>query len=121
NQIAATGSGARTSAEATRWRKGPFAKNPRAPAKRRVRVSARSNRGSEAAFAATEFVDRLLQVAFGKIGPQRLCKNELGIGALPKQKIAEALLAARPDQQIRFGKIRGKQVTGDTLRVDSVG
>src|SRR5438477_10078086 len=121
NQIAATGSGARTSAEATRWRKGPFAKNPRAPAKRRVRVSARSNRGSEAPFAAAEFVDRLLQVAFRKIGPQRLRKNEFGIGALPKEKIADALLAARPDQQIRIGKIRGKQVTGETLFVDSIG
>src|SRR5438105_13470501 len=120
NQIAATGSGARTSAEATRWRKGPFAKNPRAPAKRRVRVSARSNRGSEAPFAAAEFVDRLLQVAFRKIGPQRLRKNELGIGALPKEKIADALLAARPDQQIRIGKLRGKQVASETSLVDRV-
>src|SRR5271170_5661879 len=126
NQIAAIGSGARTSAETMRSRKGSFAKNPRVPSKRRipskrrVRVSARSNRGSVAAFAPAEFIDRLLQVAFRKIWPQRLRKEELGIGALPKQKIADALLAAGPNQQIRFGKIRGKQVARKASLVDRV-
>src|SRR6516164_9807348 len=83
NQIAAIGNGASVIADSTRGHSEPY--------------SARANRRSIAAFPAVEFIDRPLQVALGKIGPQRLSEDQLGISALPEQKVADALLATGAD------------------------
>src|SRR6184192_1998165 len=51
--------------------------------------------------------DRFEQMAAAKVGPQRFGDPDLGIRDLPQQEIADAHLAARPDQQIRIGLSRG--------------
>src|SRR5579885_621501 len=81
-------------------------------------ASARANRGPVAALAAAVVGDRLFEVAAPEIRPQRLGEDELGIGALPQQEIADALLAAGADQQVRVGQIGGEQVAGDRRLVD---
>src|SRR5438874_1118848 len=106
NQAAAMATGASTSADKMRssseWR------------------SARSNRGTVAALAAAIIGDRLLQVAAPEIRPKGLGEHQLGIGALPEQEIADALLAAGADQQIGIGQLGGEQMLGDQLLVDGV-
>src|SRR6185436_8235901 len=47
-----------------------------------------------ATFAAAEFGNRLLQMLLAEVGPQCVDEHQLGIGALPEQEIADALLAA---------------------------
>src|SRR6266404_4672947 len=94
NQIAAIGSGPSTIAD--RIRNG------------RRSSSARANRGSVPSFSATIVIDRLFEIIPGEVGPQSLGKDELRIGALPKEKVADALLATGANQQVRVGNIRGK-------------
>src|SRR5437764_7860472 len=106
NQTAAMATGAMTSADRMRSAKGLG--------------SARANRGTVAALASAIIGDRLFQIGAPEIRPQRLGKDELGIGALPQQEVADALLAAGADQEIRVREIHGQQMRGDQLLVDSV-
>src|SRR5579872_2300394 len=89
NQIAAIGSGANASADSIRSRREP--------------ASAGANRCSVAPLTPAIIGDRLFEVGAAEIGPQRLGKDQLGIGALPEQEIADALLAAGADKKIRIG------------------
>src|SRR5438874_2883421 len=82
--------------------------------------SARANRGTVAALAATIIGDRLLKIGTAEIGPQRLGKDELGIGALPQQEIADALFAAGADQKVGSGQIGGEQMRRNQLLVDGI-
>src|SRR3974377_443625 len=107
NQIAAIGNGASATADRTRGRSEPY--------------SVRANRRTVPTLPAAEFVDRLFQVALGEIGPQGLGEDQLGIGALPEQKVADALLATGADQQVRVRNIRGEKMTGDAILVDFLG
>src|SRR5580704_18979340 len=77
SQIATSGSGASTSAERIRSLSDPLA---------------RANRGPVTPIATAEIGDGLLQIGPAEIGPQRLGEHQLGIGALPQQEIADALL-----------------------------
>src|SRR5262249_46935280 len=91
NQIATMASGTKTSAERIR--------SPRAPFFVSLGPAA-ANRRSVPPLASAIIGDRLLQLRSAEIRPQRLGEDKLGIGALPQQEIADALLAAGADQQI---------------------
>ena len=54
--------------------------------------------------------DGLGQIVLGKIRPQPVDEHHLGIGALPQQKIADALFAAGADDQIGIGQSGGEQM-----------
>ena len=45
----------------------------------------------------------------GHVGPERVEKHQLGVGALPEQKVAQALLAAGPEEQVDG---RGRDAVG---------
>src|SRR6185437_287949 len=91
SQIAASATGASTSADSTRSRNAP--------------ASAGANRRSVAPLAPAIISYRLFEVHLPEIRPQRRGKHELRIGALPQQEVADPLFAAGPDQQIRVGNI----------------
>src|SRR5262249_11886230 len=49
---------------------------------------------AEAALAALEFGDGVLEIMFVEVGPHAIGEEQLGVGALPEQEVREALLAA---------------------------
>ena len=49
--------------------------------------------------------------ALAEIRPQRFDEDKLGIGALPQQEIADALLAAGTDEEIGIGHAGGEELT----------
>src|SRR5690348_9177586 len=53
--------------------------------------------------AAFEFAQSVFQIGNRKIRPAFREEHELSEGAFPQQKVGEALLAARSDEQIHFG------------------
>src|SRR5579871_1110880 len=88
--ITAPTSAVNTSAEIIRWRRPP--------------CSTRANARPVAALARGIFGDCPFEIALAEIGPQGRGEDQLGIGALPQQKIADALFAAGPDQQVGVGQ-----------------
>src|SRR5215469_16589124 len=106
NQMPTIGSGARTSADRTRRRSDPPLTG--------------ANRRPIAPLAPTIIGDCLLQIVTAEIGPQRLGEDELGIGALPQQEVADALLAAGADQQIGIGDVGGEEMPRDHVLIDRV-
>src|SRR5712672_3441585 len=106
NHTAATAIGARTRADRIRSVRRPG--------------SARANRGTVAALAATVIGNRLLEIGAPETRPQRLSEDEFGISALPQQEIADALLAAGADQEVGIGQIGGEQMRRDLLLVDCI-
>src|SRR5262249_28154455 len=86
NQIAATRIGPSTAAETMR------STSPRYRPARADGASAAD--AAIASFAPAKLGDRLLQMLLAEIGPQRVDKYQFGVGALPQQEIADALLAA---------------------------
>src|SRR5262245_39775049 len=59
-----------------------------------------SRQTAEAALARVEVGDAGAQMRGAEVRPHRVGENELGVGALPEQKIREPLLAAGADQEI---------------------
>ena len=55
-------------------------------------------------------VDRLIQRVGIEIGPERIGEIQLGIGELPHQEVADALLTAGTDEQIRFRRVRHRKM-----------
>src|SRR5436189_5964966 len=60
-----------------------------------------------------------------EVGPQAFGEKELGVGKLPQQEVADSLLAAWADEQVRLRrvghrKIRGQMLFGDAAR-DCIG
>src|SRR4051812_34797315 len=79
--------------------------------------------GADAAIpplAFAELGDRLLEMFLPEIRPQGVDEHQFGVGALPEQKIADALLAAGADEQIGIGDTRGEQLALETRFVDLV-
>src|SRR5262249_43928606 len=74
-----------------------------------------------ATFASAELSDGLLEVLLAEVGPQRVDEHQFGVGALPQQEIADALLAAGADQEIGIAHARSEQFTLEALLVDLVG
>src|SRR5262245_46493942 len=112
NQIAASSSGPRTRADRIRMSR------PRFRPARGVGASAAD--AAIASLTPTKLRDRLLKVLLAEVGPQRVDKHQLGIGALPQQEIADALLAAGADQQVGIGHARRQEFTLEALFVDGV-
>src|SRR6478735_7497815 len=71
-------------------------------------------------FTPTELSDCLLQVVLAEIGPQRVDEHQLGIGTLPEQEIADALLAAGADQEVGVGHAGGQQLALEQILVDAL-
>src|SRR6478609_311306 len=65
--------------------------------------------------------DGTLQVVPREVGPEPLEKDKLGIGALPEQDIADALLAAGADQEIGIGYAGGIEEALELVLVDLAG
>ncbi len=68
---------------------------------RRNSVSFGIERRSVASIAFLVFADGLRQVVLRKVGPMLVEEDQLAVGGLPEQEVADALLAARSDHQIR--------------------
>src|SRR5262249_21100891 len=113
NQRAASSSGPRTIADAIR------SIRLRCRPKRPIGTSAAD--AAISPFAPPEFGNRLLQVLLAEIRPQRVDEPQLGVGTLPQQEIADALLAAGADQQIRIGHARRQQLLLEARFVDAIG
>src|SRR5471032_2611106 len=80
--------------------------------------------GADAAIpplAFAELGDRLFEMLLAEIRPQGVDEHQFGVGALPEQKVADALLATGADEQIRIGDARGQQLTLEACFVDLVG
>src|SRR5437762_2140910 len=58
--------------------------------------------GASGAFAMAEFLDGGLEVGYGEIGPTLGEEDKFGEGALPEEKVGQALLAAGADEEIDF-------------------
>src|SRR5690606_5107687 len=74
-----------------------------------------------AAIARAVFGQRAGQGLLGEIGPIVVDEDELRIGRLPQQEIAEALFAARPDDDVRIRNVRGLEMGGEELLIDGHG
>src|SRR5579862_5183187 len=67
----------------------------------------------EAPLAAGEEGECGLELGQIEIRPQRRTEIQLGVGAVPQQEIADALLAARADHEIRIRHSRKLQRVGE--------
>src|SRR5215216_53622 len=112
-QIAASSSGPRTTADRIRSTK------PRCRLKRPAGASAAD--AAISPLTPTELGNRLFQMVLAEIRPQRVDEHQLGIGTLPEQKIADALLAAGADQQVGIGHARRQQLLLEARLVDALG
>src|SRR5262249_18088436 len=65
--------------------------------------------------------DRAVEISGGEIGPEGREDDKLGVGDLPQQEVREAILAARPDQEVRVGYAGGVERRGDARLVDRAG
>src|SRR5689334_4540033 len=61
------------------------------------------------------------EVDLAEGGPVGVTEVELGVGALPEQESAEALLARGADDQVRVGLAGRVEVLGDVLDVEHLG
>src|SRR4051812_34995588 len=71
-----------------------------------------------ATLAAAELGDGALEMLLAEVGPQRVDEHQLGVGTLPEQEIADALLAAGADQQVGIGHAGGQQLPLEQVLVD---
>lgn len=63
-------------------------------------AGSRGRHSAEPTLSRMELVDRGLEVGGGEIGPPAIGEVQLGVGAFPKKKIAQTLLAAGADQEV---------------------
>ena len=70
---------------------------------------------AEAAIALLIREHAFEQVPAAEVGPQRVGDPDLRVGDLPQQEIADAHLAARPDQQIGIGLAGGVEQARETV------
>src|SRR5471032_1626993 len=95
NQIAASKSGARTTADTIR--------NSRPRNRLVCPAGALTADAAIATFAPAELGNRLLEMFLVEVRPKRVDEHQFGVGALPEQEIADALLSAGADQQVGIG------------------
>src|SRR6266700_827499 len=69
----------------------------------------------EAALALLVPSDRRVELLGVEVRPQRRGEVKFGIGKLPKQEIADSLLAAGANEQIRLGRVVERQVRGELV------
>src|ERR1051325_3488577 len=63
--------------------------------------------------------ERLVERLGVEVGPQPLGEEQLRIRKLPEQEIADALLAAGADEQIRLGRISHREIRRKMLLADA--
>ncbi len=89
------------------------------------RISSLRDRSStcraESSLAPRELANGVFEVGFGEVGPQRIDEDELRIGRLPEQEVANPLLTACSDQKIRIGNSSGRKSIVQCVLVDGVG
>ena len=71
-----------------------------------------------ASFALCIKFECAVKLLLVEIRPQRVAKPQLGIGQVPQQEIADALLAAGANQQVRIRNTRQRQLPRDRRIVD---
>ena len=76
---------------------------------------------AEATGATGVLGERRVEVGRVEVGPEAVAEVELGVGGLPQQEVADALVAAGPDEQVDVRQVRGVQPRGDGRLVDVVG
>src|SRR5512139_832872 len=67
---------------------------------------------AKAAFTGSIGGDRHIQCRRIKFGPQRVGEIQFGVGQLPQQEIADALLAAGADEEVGFGHVGQTELLG---------
>src|SRR5919108_638203 len=77
-------------------------------------------RESETALARIEGAQRVLEMRHVEIRPQCLAEVQLGVGEIPQQEIADAVIAAGADEQVRVAGVGQRQLARETLLVDGV-
>src|SRR6478672_9285353 len=107
---AASSSGPRIAADTTR------SSRPR----KRAGAAALAADAAIATIAATELGDGPFEMLLAEVGPQGVDEHQLGIGALPEQEIADALLAAGADQEVGIGHAGGQQLAFEQILVDAL-
>src|SRR5712692_6931206 len=58
---------------------------------------------AEASLASAKLCNRQVKILGAEFRPHARSEDQLGVGALPKEKIAESLFAAGADEQIHIG------------------
>ncbi len=74
----------------------------------------------EAALPPAEMLDRGVELALVEVRPQRVAEVQLGVGEIPQQEIADALLAAGADQQVGIRQTGQRQLLAELRLVDVV-
>src|SRR5580700_7266419 len=82
----------------------------------------RSRDASEASLPPAVILERLLECVFIEVRPQNFREVQFRVGALPEQKVTQALLTAGAYQKIhwrrgRVGVIGGRQQLQERLRL----
>src|SRR5262245_11495942 len=86
-----------------------------------ARRPGRRSKAPEPTSAALVLGDRAVEIPGGEVGPENRDDEELGVRDLPEQEVREAILAARPDQEVGVGHAGGVERGGDARFVDRVG
>src|ERR1700760_986090 len=87
-----------------------------------VRLVGDLRRGlAEAPLALRKVLERLREMHPGEFRPEHLGEIQLRISEVPQQKVADALLAASADEQIRVGDAGKRKPGADGRRVDIFG
>jgi hypothetical protein len=73
---------------------------------------------AEAALAAVEVLECRIEGCRVEIRPELVGEIQLRVGQIPQQKVADAALAARTDEQIRLGQAAKLERRIDALLVD---
>src|SRR5690554_2818485 len=68
---------------------------------------------AETALARAVGRDCLIERELVEVGPQRVGEVQLGVGELPQQEVADALLATGPDEEVRLRRIGHRQLGAD--------
>src|SRR5262245_13921166 len=77
--------------------------------------------GTVAARTAMEFLECILEILLTEVGPQRVDKDQLGIGRLPEKEITDPLFAAGANDDVRIGYPCGREVRLEHGLVDVTG
>src|SRR5262245_25574473 len=74
-----------------------------------------------APFARRERVQRRLELGTAEIRPQRVAHVQLGIGQVPQQEIADAVVATGADEEVRIADFAQRELAREAGFVDGLG